>query len=171
MRSPRCTSSPTYTRPLRPQDRVSRPPEEFESFDHSLKEEIRRSLEELQGKLSGLYAKRQFKVRYHTELKSGTFQETYAVLVFTLKGMDALVSGLGYEAAQKALRSMGSFIDGHFSAVGGFSARLGLDEFVTVLPYSDMKEAEAILKGFADDFQERGSRDILSGSWRKSLRR
>jgi len=77
--------------------------------------------------------------------------------------MDALVSGLGYEAAQKALRSMGSFIDGHFSAVGGFSARLGLDEFVTVLPYSDMKEAEAILKGFADDFQERGSRDILSG--------
>ena len=139
------------------------PPEEFESFDHSLKEEIRRSLEELQGKLSGLYAKRQFKVRYHTELKSGAFQETYAVLVFTMKDIDVLASGLGHDAVHKAIDSMSSFIDSYFSAVGGFSARLGLDEFVTVLPYSDVKEAEAILKGFADDFQERGSRDILSG--------
>lgn len=143
------------------------PPEEFESFDHPLKEEIRRSLEELQERLSGLYAKRQFKVRYHTELKSGALQETYAVLVFTLKDVDTLASSLGHDAVRKATDSMGSFIDSHFSTVGGFSARLGLDEFVTVLPYSDVKEAEAILKGFADDFQERGIHDILYGKLEK----
>ncbi len=137
-------------------------PEEFENFDHPLKNEIRNSLEELQEKLSGLYAKRQFKVRYHTELQSGALQETYAVLVFTLKDMDTFVSKLGHEAIQKILYSMGSFIDKHFSAVGGFSARFGADEFVTALPYSDVKEAGAILDSFVEDFQGWGSRNILS---------
>ena len=48
------------------------------------------------------------------------------------------------------------YIDKHFGAIGGFSTRRHINEFVTVLPYSDLAEAENILKDFVKDFQERG---------------
>jgi len=33
-----------------------------------------------------------------------------------------------------------------------------------MLPYSDLTEAESMLKDFVDDFQEHGIRDILAGA-------
>jgi len=137
-------------------------PEEFENFEHPFKDEISHSLEGLQEELTGLHSKRQFKVRYHAELKRRAVQDTFALIVFTLQDLDTVVSSLGHEAAQEIIRCLGSFIDRHFGAVGGFSTRTTRNEFVTVLPYSDWNEAEAFLKGFAEDFQELGSREILS---------
>jgi phospholipid/cholesterol/gamma-HCH transport system ATP-binding protein len=95
-------------------------------------------------------------------LKHRAAEETYAILVFTLKDPDTLVAGLGSEAAQETIRCLGTFIEKHFGSIGGFSTRLDVNEFVTVLPYSDLKEAEAILKDFTEDFQEQGIREILS---------
>ena len=63
---------------------------------------------------------------------------------------------------------MGLFIDKHFSAIGGFSTRTQTNEFVTVLPYSDLAEAESILKDFVQDFQEQGIRDIWAGARRRA---
>ena len=59
---------------------------------------------------------------------------------------------------------MGVYIDKHFGAIGGFSTRRRTNEFVTVLPYSNLTEAESMLKDFVDDFQEHGIRDILAGA-------
>ena len=139
-------------------------PEELEKFDHPFKDEVIHSLEGLQKELTGLYSKRQFKVLYHVQLKRKTLGETYSVVVFTLEEMDVFIPRLGHEAAQEAIRRMGVYIDKHFGAMGGYSTRRHSNEFVTVLPSSDLTEVESMLKDFIADFQEKGIRGIWSCS-------
>ena len=143
-------------------------PEELENFDHPFKDEVIRSLERLQEELTGLYSKRQFKVLYHAQMKQKTLGETYSVVVFTLEALEAIITSLGYEAAHEAIRSMGVYIDKHFGVIGGFSTRRRANEFVTVLPFSNLPETETILKDFVDDFQEQGIRDIWAGARKQS---
>jgi len=139
-------------------------PEELEAFEHPFKDEVLQSIEGLQEELTGLYSKRYFKVRYQTELKREAFREAYAVVVFTIEDLDAISAGLGHEAAPEAIRCMGAYIDKHFGAVGGFSTRQNTNEFVTVLPNSDLAAAEGILEDLARDFQEHGIRQIRAGA-------
>ena len=143
-------------------------PEELENFDHPFKDEVIHSLEGLQDELTGLYSKRQFKVLYQAQLKQKTSGGTYSVVLFTVEGMDAITANAGYDAAQEARRSMGGYLDKHFGAKGGFSTRRNTNEFVTVLPNSDLTEAESMLKDFIDDFQMKGIRDIWSGESNKT---
>ena len=75
---------------------------------------------------------------------------------------------IGYDAAQVAIRSLGIRIDKHFGAIGGFSTRRRSNEFVTVLPYSDLAEAESILKDFVKDLQERVIFDVRTGARRQA---
>lgn len=103
-------------------------------------------------------------MRYQTELKRGAFRETYAIVVFTIENLDAISAGLGHEAAVEAIRCMGAYIDKHFGAVGGFSTRQHTNEFVTVLPNSDLAEVESILENLTKDFQEQGIRQIQAGA-------
>jgi phospholipid/cholesterol/gamma-HCH transport system ATP-binding protein len=144
-------------------------PEALENFDHPFKEEVIRSLEGLQKELTGLYSKRQFKVMHHVQLMQTTRGATYCVAVFSLDDLDIIRTGADHNAAQVAIRGLGIHIDKHFGAIGGFSTRRHTNEFVTVLPYSDLTEAESILKDFVMDFQERGIHDILAGG-RKQTR-
>jgi len=128
-------------------------PEEFEDFDHPFKEEVVHSLEGLQKELTGLHSKRQFKLRYQGQLRGGALGETYAVAVFSLDGLDAVAAALGHDAAQEALRSLGMFLGRHFGAIGGFSTRHSLNEYVTVLPTTDRAEAEGIVGEYIRDLQ------------------
>ena len=139
-------------------------PEELENFDHPFKDEVIHSLEGLQEELTGLYSKRQFKVLYQVQLKQKTFKGTYTVVVFTLEEMDAIITRLGHEAAQEAIRRMGVYIDKHFGSIGGFSTRRYTNEFVTVLPNSELTEVESMLKDFIEDFQEKGIRGLWAGA-------
>ncbi len=139
-------------------------PEELEDFDHPFKDEVIHSLEGLQEALTGLYSKRQFKVLYHAQFKQKTLGETYSVVVFALEALDAIITNLGHEAAQEVIRSMSVYIDKHFGPIGGFSTRRHTNEIVTMLPYSDLTEAEGMLKDFVDDFREHGIRGIWAGA-------
>ena len=143
-------------------------PEELENFDHPFKDEVIRSLEGLQNELTGLYSKRQFKVMHHVQLTQKINGATYCVAVFSLNDLDVIRMGVGHDAAQAAIRTLGIYIDKHFGAIGGFSTRRHTNEFVTVLPYSDLTEAENILKGFVKDFQERGIHDVWAGARRQT---
>jgi phospholipid/cholesterol/gamma-HCH transport system ATP-binding protein len=143
-------------------------PEELEAFEHPFKDEVLKSIEGLQEELTGLYSRRYFKVRYQTELKREAFREAYAVVVFSIENLDAISAGLGHEAAPEAIRCMGTYIDKHFGAVGGFSTRQNINEFVTVLPNSDLAEVEGILKNLINDFQEHGIRQIQAGAYRSA---
>ena len=137
-------------------------PEEFEGFQHPFQDEFLHSLEAFKEGLTGLYSKRYFKVRYQTDLSKRTPDETYAAVVFTLENMNAITEKLGHTTAQEVIRSLGSYINKHFGAVGGFTSRQTINEFATVLPYSDVSEAERILVDFTEDLQEEGWREIQS---------
>ena len=139
-------------------------PEELEKFDHPFNDEVIHSLEALQKELSGLYSKRQFKILNHAQLKRREFGENYCVAIFTLEELNTIITKLGHDAAQEAIHSMGLYIDKHFGPVGGFSTRRRINEVVTVLPYSDLADAEGILRDFIKDFQGQGIRDIWTGA-------
>ena len=139
-------------------------PDELERLDHPFKREVIQSLEDLHRELTGLYSKRQFKLRYRAQLNRGAIRGTYAVLTFTLKDLDALGERLGQEAAQEALGSLGAHIDRHFGSIGGFSTRHGADVFVTVLPDSDRAEAASLLETFAEDFRRQGIEGIRAAA-------
>jgi phospholipid/cholesterol/gamma-HCH transport system ATP-binding protein len=143
-------------------------PEELENFDHPFKDEVIRSLEGLQNELTGLYSKRQFKMLHHVQLTRTTRGANYCVAVFSLLDLEHLRTSAGYDAAQLAIRSLATYIDKHFGAGGGFSTRRRNNEFVTVLPYSDLAEAESILKDFVQDLQERGIDDVSAGVCRQA---
>lgn len=143
-------------------------PEELEQFEHPFKDEVIQSLEGLQRELTSLYSKRQFKVRYYAQLKKDASEKSYVVAVFTLGGMDDVAAVLGHDAAQEAIRCMGVLLDKHFGGVGGFSARRGMNEFMTVLPYSDLAEAGEMLKEFIEDFSSRGLQDISARALRRA---
>jgi phospholipid/cholesterol/gamma-HCH transport system ATP-binding protein len=138
-------------------------PEEFENFDHPFRDEIVRSLEGLQEELTGLYSRRHFKVRYQTDLGKKKPHETYVAVVFSLQDMDVIVAHLGHDKAQEIIRALGAYVNKHFGAVGGFSARQTINEIGTVLPFSDISEAERILEDFVKDLQSEGLGDLQIG--------
>jgi phospholipid/cholesterol/gamma-HCH transport system ATP-binding protein len=131
-------------------------PEAFEEFDHPFYNEILESIENLQKELTGLYSRRQFKVRYQTDLARNNGNYNFAVVVFTLEDLDRMIDQLGHEAAQNGIRTMGAYINKHFGAVGGFSSRRTINQYSTVLPFSDLDEAQSILENFTRDFRQNG---------------
>jgi len=138
------------------------PPDEFEEFEHPFREEILTSLENFQADISGLYSKRHFKVRYQTDLSKRHPDAMYAVAIFALEEMDLVSENMGHDATQEIIRALGSYINKHFGVVGGFSARQTINEYATVLPYSDLEEAERIMVDFKKDFREHGLPNIQS---------
>jgi phospholipid/cholesterol/gamma-HCH transport system ATP-binding protein len=144
-------------------------PEELGNFDHPFNDEVIHSLEGLQKELTGLYSRRNFKILNHVQLKRRESGESYCVAVFTLTNLDAIISSMGHDAAQEVIHSMGVYIDKHFGAIGGFSTRRKSNEFVTVLPFSNLEEAESILNDFAEDFQEQGISNIWAGAQKQEL--
>jgi phospholipid/cholesterol/gamma-HCH transport system ATP-binding protein len=126
-------------------------PEELEDFDHPFMDEVINSLESLQKELTGLFSLRQFKVLHHAQMKRGAAGD-YCILVFKLKELDQIINKLGHDAAQEVLRNMGLRINRHFGMIGGFSTRRNTNELITMLPYSNLTEAESILQNFIKDF-------------------
>jgi phospholipid/cholesterol/gamma-HCH transport system ATP-binding protein len=131
-------------------------PEELEKFDHPFVDEFIQSLEGLQEQLTGLHSRRHFKVRYQTALARKHPQERFATAVFSINDLDLVSQNLGHEMTQKIIKALGAYINKHFGAVGGFSTRQGRGRFVTVLPFSDLVEAEQILEEFVHDLRTHG---------------
>jgi phospholipid/cholesterol/gamma-HCH transport system ATP-binding protein len=131
-------------------------PEAFEELDHPFYDEIITSIENLQDELTGMYSRRQFKVRYQTDLARKNGHRHFVVVIFTLEDLNSIIDNLGHTATQNSIRTMGSYISKHFGAVGGFSARRRIDQFSTVLPFSDLDEAQSLLEDFTRDFRQNG---------------
>jgi len=142
-------------------------PEELEDFDHPFNDEVIHSLEGLQAELTGLPSRRRFKVLYHAQMKRGQQGEIYSVALFTLHSLESVINRLGYDVAQETVQRLGSFISKQFAPVGGFSTRYSANQFVTVLPYTDLQEAKDIVKNFIADFTEYGIHNIVNGNGEK----
>lgn len=135
-------------------------PEEFDEFENPLIDEFVQSLEDFQEHLTGIQSKRQFRIRNQIGLRKKRPQESYVMALFTLKDFDDLCEYLGHTQGQEVVNAMGTYLNKHFGVVGGFSARQSKNQFSTFLPFSNLNEAERILKAFALDLQERGLRTI-----------
>jgi len=135
-------------------------PRQFEDFEHPLIDEFVQSLEDFQEHLTGIQSKRQFRVRNQMDLRRKGPQDSYVVASFTLQDFDQLCEHLGHTRGQEVLNAMGAYLNKHFGAVGGFSARQSKNQFTTFLPFSNLSEAERILKTFALDLQKEGLRTI-----------
>ena len=131
-------------------------PEAFEEIDHPFYDEIIDSIVNLQDELTGMHSRRQFKVRYQTDLARRNGHGHFAVVIFTLDNLDRIIEKLGHTAAQSGIRTMGDYINKHFGTVGGFSMRRRTNQFSTVLPFSDLHEAQRILDDFTGDFRRNG---------------
>jgi phospholipid/cholesterol/gamma-HCH transport system ATP-binding protein len=131
-------------------------PAEFEEFEHPFMDEFVNSIEGLQEHLTGIQSKRQFKLRNQMGLSRKRPQESYVVALVTLENFDQLCEHLGHTRGQEVLTALGNHISKHFGGVGGFSARQSKNQYATFLPYSNLQEAERILKGFATDLQGEG---------------
>ena len=131
-------------------------PEAFDDFEHPFRYEFIHSLEALQEGLTGLYTRRNFKVRYQTELNRNSQSDTYALLIFSIENMTDIQQRLGHTAAQELIRAVGTYISKHFNEIGGFSTRFGFNQYTTVLPHSDLEEAKSLAQNFADDFRRNG---------------
>jgi len=135
-------------------------PEELENFDHPFKDEVIYSLEALQKELSGLYSKRQFEILNRVQMKRKEMGEKYCVIIFALEELNEIIAKLGHDAAQEAIHAMGLYVDKHFGSLGGFSTRNRLNEFITMVPYSELADIQVVLQDFIKDFQEKGNNEI-----------
>ncbi len=135
-------------------------PEQFDEFENPLIDEFVQSLEDFQEHLTGIQSKRQFRIRNQIGLRKKRPQESYVMALFTLNDFDELCEHLGHTRGQEVVNAMGTYLNKHFGVVGGFSARQSENQFSTFLPFSNLNEAERILRAFALDLQERGLRTI-----------
>jgi phospholipid/cholesterol/gamma-HCH transport system ATP-binding protein len=131
-------------------------PEEFEELEHPFVDEFIRSIEKLEEHLTGIQSKRQFKIRNQVGLSRKHPQESYAVALFTVDDFDRMCELLGHTRGQEVLSALGRYINKHFGAVGGFSTRQRKNQFATFLPFSDLQEAERLLKDFGAGLRGEG---------------
>jgi phospholipid/cholesterol/gamma-HCH transport system ATP-binding protein len=131
-------------------------PEEFDDFQHPFVDEFVASLEGFQEHLTGLYSNRSFKVRYQKQMSQKHSQDTFALVMFAIDDLDLVDTKLGHKTSQEVISAMGTYVNQHFGSVGGFSTRESREQFITVLPFSDLNEAQRILENFATDLREQG---------------
>ena len=131
-------------------------PEEFDEFQHPFVDEFVTSLEGFQENLTGLYSNRSFKVRYQKQIGQKHPHDIFALVTFSVEGLDLVDTTLGHETSQQVISAMGTYVNKHFGFVGGFSTRESREQFITVLPFSDLNEAERILEDFASDLEKQG---------------
>jgi phospholipid/cholesterol/gamma-HCH transport system ATP-binding protein len=139
-------------------------PEEFDNFQHPFVDEFVRSLEGFQEHLTGLYSNRSFKVRYQKQMSQRHPNDTFALVTFAIDDLDRVDTKLGHKASQKVISAVGTYVNKHFGSVGGFSTRESREQFVIVLPFSDLNEAQRILEDFATDLREEGLSDIQTSA-------
>ncbi len=139
-------------------------PEELENFEHPFLDEFIDSLEGFQEHLTGLYSRRNFRVRYQKQIGQKHADETFVLLTFSVEDIGLVGTTLGQETSQKLIRALGIYLNKHFGSVGGFSTRQNTEQFVTVLPFSDLNEAQKILDDFATDLVERGLSNIQTSA-------
>ena len=80
--------------------------------------------------------------------------------IFSLDDLDAVSEHLGHVAAQEMMRSLGDYVNKHFGPVGGVSTRQSNDQIGTLLPDSNIEEAERILQDFYRDLNEKGLQSL-----------
>ena len=122
--------------------------EESIALEHPMIDEFLHSLEGFHDELTGLLSKQAFRMRYDSILRRRHKKKTFTAILFRLE-LELLCQILGSELAYQSLRTLGEYINTHMDGQGGFSARQSRDQILTILPYTEMEEAQKMLDDFA----------------------
>ncbi len=133
--------------------------EQLDQLEHPIVDEFVKSLEGFKDELTGLHSKGNFQRLYEQDSSQKEPHEAYVVLIFTLEDLDGLSENVGHTAAPEVVQSLGTYVNKHFGDFG-ISTRLGKDQVATILPSTEIKEAERMLEDFSKDLQAKGLAQI-----------
>jgi phospholipid/cholesterol/gamma-HCH transport system ATP-binding protein len=122
--------------------------EESTMLDHPMIDEFLQSLEGFNDELTGLLSKQSFRMRYDSILRRRQKEKTFTAILFRLE-LDQMCETMGSDLAFRSLRTLGEYISEQMDSHGGFSARQSKDQILTMLPYTEMAEAQKMLDDFA----------------------
>ncbi len=129
--------------------------DQLDQLEHPIVDEFVKSLEGFKDELTGLHSKGNFQRLYEQDSSRKEPHEAYVVLIFTLEDLDGLSENVGHTAAPEVVQSLGTYVNKHFGDFG-ISTRLAKDQVATILPSTEIKEAERMLEDFSKDLQAKG---------------
>jgi len=127
--------------------------EEFSRIDHPMIDEFIASIEGLKDELTGLLSKKMFRSRYALADRRHA-DSTMTAVLFRIE-FDQLSDRLGPQTALEILKTLGEYVNKHFSPLGGFSTRHSRGRILTMLPYLQPEEAERSVHDFALELQQK----------------
>jgi len=132
---------------------------ELTEFSHPMINEFLDSIEGLRDGLTGLISRQVFRSRYEVMQTRGQPDKAMTGILLSVE-FDQLAENLGPSVAVEVLKILGEHVSRELGGVGGFSARFGRGEVLTVLPYADFQEAEQMLQEFSRNLENGGLSNI-----------
>lgn len=123
------------------------------NLDHPIIDEFLKSLEGFQDELTGLMPKQMFRTRYASTFGRGQHYPSGTAILFSVN-FDHLSETWGNFTAVEVVKALGSFINRHLGAAGGFSARLRRGKILTIVPYLAPAEGMALIDAFAEALKQ-----------------
>ncbi len=122
--------------------------EESVALEHPMIEEFLNSLEGFHDELTGLISKQAFRMRYNSILQRRQKEKTFTAILFRLE-FEKMCETMGCNLAFKSLKTLGEYISEQMDSHGGFSSRQSMDQILTILPHTEIEEAQKMLDDFA----------------------
>jgi phospholipid/cholesterol/gamma-HCH transport system ATP-binding protein len=125
--------------------------EELTKLKHPMIDEFLQSIEGLRDELSGLLSKEMFRSRYALTLGGASVDTSVTAVLLGFKG-DSLADALGHQTAIDVLKALGEQVNKYCVPLGGFSARHGIANILTILPRIDIAEAGQLVHAITEEF-------------------
>lgn len=126
--------------------------EELLKLRHPMIDEFLKSLEGFGDELTGLLSKEALMVRYGALTGKKSVIPSVSAALFQIE-TDHLQEHLGHQAAAEVLKALGEFANARFGPIGGFSARCGRNEILTIFPGTTLEETERLVEKFGSELQ------------------
>jgi len=127
--------------------------EESVALEHPMIDEFLNSLEGFHDELTGLISKQAFRMRYNSILQRRQKEKIFTAILFRLE-FEKMCETMGCNLAFKSLKTLGEYISEQMDSHGGFSSRQSMDQILTILPHTEMAEAQKMLDGFAQGLKK-----------------
>ncbi len=87
-------------------------------------------------------------MRYNSILQRRHKEKIFTAILFRLE-FEKMCESMGCNLAFKSLKTLGKYISEQMDSHGGFSARQSMDQILTILPHTEIAEAQKMLDVFA----------------------
>ena len=127
--------------------------EEVTRLSHPMLAEFLNSLEGLQDEVTGLLSKEGFRSCYASVFSEDALAPETSAILFTVE-FQFPEGSLKPEARVEVMEVLGEQTARHFRPLGGFSARRAPGEILTILPHTNVREAEQLMEHYAEELKQ-----------------